>query len=130
MKNYNFDLKITFGKYKGENLKLVFAKDPNYIEWCFAKHDSFSLSEEEVEILEIENPSFKFSKIAIERNSEKHAASLQKMNAAIIYNESNNMYQAPPGMHSYEEYGGYNGFDDFTINEAFDGDPELTWNVD
>lgn len=31
---------------------------------------------------------------------------------------------------SYEEYGGYNGYDDFTINDAFEGDPEATWNVD
>ena len=32
--------------------------------------------------------------------------------------------------HSYDEYGGYNGYDDDTINEAFEGDPEATRNVD
>jgi len=32
--------------------------------------------------------------------------------------------------HSYEQYGGYNGWDDDTINDAFEGDPEATWNVD
>ena len=31
---------------------------------------------------------------------------------------------------SYSQYGGYNGFDDDTINSAFEGDPEATWNVD
>lgn len=31
---------------------------------------------------------------------------------------------------SYEKYNGYNGFDDFTIDSAFDGDPDATWNVD
>ena len=31
---------------------------------------------------------------------------------------------------SYSKYGGYNGWDDNTIDEAFDGNPELTWNVD
>ena len=31
---------------------------------------------------------------------------------------------------SYEEYNGYNGWDDDTINDAFEGDPEATWNVD
>lgn len=31
---------------------------------------------------------------------------------------------------SYSKYGGYNGWDDNTIDEAFDGDPELTWNID
>lgn len=30
----------------------------------------------------------------------------------------------------FEKYGGYNDFDDDTIDEAFDGFPEATWNVD
>lgn len=30
----------------------------------------------------------------------------------------------------YSKYGGYNGWDDDTIDEAFDGNPELTWNID
>ncbi len=29
-----------------------------------------------------------------------------------------------------EKYGGCNGHDDDTIDEAFDGNPELTWNID
>lgn len=32
--------------------------------------------------------------------------------------------------HSYEKYGGYNGYDDETIDSAFEGDPEATWNID
>lgn len=39
-------------------------------------------------------------------------------------------WEDEPGWGSYEEYGGYNGYDDFTIGAAFDGDPEATWNVD
>lgn len=31
---------------------------------------------------------------------------------------------------SCSKYGGYNGYDDFTINEAFDGNPDATWNID
>ena len=30
----------------------------------------------------------------------------------------------------FEKYHGYNGFDDDTIDDAFDGFPEATWNVD
>ena len=30
----------------------------------------------------------------------------------------------------YSKYGGYNGYDDNTIDEAFEGDPSLTWNID
>lgn len=31
---------------------------------------------------------------------------------------------------SYDQYSGYKDFDDGTINSAFEGDPEATWNVD
>ncbi len=31
---------------------------------------------------------------------------------------------------SYEKYNGYNGWDDDTIDNAFEGDPNATWNVD
>lgn len=31
---------------------------------------------------------------------------------------------------SYAKYGGYNGYDDDAIDEAFNGDPGLTWNVE
>ncbi len=30
----------------------------------------------------------------------------------------------------YSKYGGYNGYDDQTIDDAFGGDPSLTWNID
>ena len=31
---------------------------------------------------------------------------------------------------STEKYGGYNGYSDDVIDDAFDGFPEATWNVD
>lgn len=31
---------------------------------------------------------------------------------------------------SGEKYGWYNGFSDDVIDDAFDGDPEVIWNVD
>ncbi len=31
---------------------------------------------------------------------------------------------------SYEKYNGYNGWSDDVIDDAFEGDPEATWNVD
>ena len=39
-------------------------------------------------------------------------------------------YYYRKGGRSYEEYGGYNGYDDDTIDDAFDGYLEATWNVD
>ncbi len=35
-----------------------------------------------------------------------------------------------PYISSYEKYGGYNGYDDNTIDDAFEGDPSNTWNID
>jgi hypothetical protein len=32
--------------------------------------------------------------------------------------------------HSYDKYNGAYGFDDYTIDSAFDGDPENYWNID
>lgn len=41
-------------------------------------------------------------------------------------------YDFNPNQNSgeYEKYGGYNGWSDDAIDEAFNGDPEATWNVD
>ena len=35
-----------------------------------------------------------------------------------------------PGWGCYEKYGGYNGYDDFAIDSAFEGMPDATWNAD
>ena len=40
--------------------------------------------------------------------------------------EDSDSYSQP----SYEKYGGYNDYDDDTIDYGFDGHPEATWNVD
>ncbi len=53
-------------------------------------------------------------------------------------NESNNLNQRYAGdddnddsyRPSYEKYNGYNDFDDDAIDNAFEGDPDATWNVD
>lgn len=41
-----------------------------------------------------------------------------------------NDYDEDSSRSRYSKYGGYNGYDDETIDEAFGGDPSLTWNVD
>lgn len=41
------------------------------------------------------------------------------------YYEDDNDYD-----NGYSKYGGYNGYDDETIDETFGGDPSLTWNID
>ena len=44
--------------------------------------------------------------------------------------EDYNSWEDEEGWSSYEEYGGLNGWDDFTIDAAFDGDPDAVWNID
>lgn len=44
-----------------------------------------------------------------------------------LHSEADDNYDDRP---SYSQYGGYNDFDDDTINSAFEGDPEATWNID
>ena len=46
------------------------------------------------------------------------------------YNDYGNPWEDEPGWGSYEEYGGPNGYDDFTIDAAFEGDPDAVWNID
>ena len=45
-----------------------------------------------------------------------------------------NDYDYPDPYENYgastEKYGGYNGYSDDVIDDAFEGDPSLTWNID
>jgi len=43
---------------------------------------------------------------------------------------SYNDFEDEPGWGCYDEYGGPCGYDDFTIDSAFDGEPDAVWNVD
>ena len=46
------------------------------------------------------------------------------------YDYNHDSYRDDDAEGSYSKYGGYNGWDDNTIDEAFDGISELTWNID
>lgn len=46
------------------------------------------------------------------------------------YDYGHDSYRDDDDEGPYSKYGGYNGWDDNTIDEAFDGNPELTWNID
>lgn len=55
------------------------------------------------------------------------------MERDYCYDENENYcneLENEPGWHCYDEYGGYMGYDDFTINAAFDGEPEAVWNIE
>lgn len=63
-------------------------------------------------------------------NPQKHKwfpADFLEMNGLVDYDYG---YYGGDSILSYEKYGGYNGYDDDTIDYGFDGFPEATWNVD
>lgn len=75
---------------------------------------------------------FKFSEQAIQKNNEKYQLYINQYNDQIQERESSN------DCLSDEEYvrllsardGYYNGWSRDEIDDAFEGDPEATWNVD
>ena len=61
-------------------------------------------------------------------NYEDAARMFERQHNDVSYNDWNGNYDVADS--PYEKYHGYNGYDDTTIDEAFDGYPEATWNVD
>lgn len=85
------------------------------------KDNKQELPKQEVVIKNVENlhanivPSVLLSDVAPKSNND-------------YYNTDNYYTDDDDDQHS--QYGGYNGYDDNTINSAFEGEPELTWNID
>jgi ribonuclease E len=71
MKFYYLDTKFTSGKYKGQTLEEVHAKDPEYIENALKEDDNFLLTEEVIDELQTVNPDYSFSDEAVSRRDSK-----------------------------------------------------------
>ncbi len=72
MKLYNLSSKLDFGDFKGQSLKDVFVKDPEYIEMCILENPTFCFSDSTLEKLEDMNSEFVFSDEAVEKIGEKY----------------------------------------------------------
>jgi len=160
MKHYNKNSKLDFGLYKGYELAMVYIFDTDYIEWCINKIDWFHITDidelmklglignivnwehrmcgsEAVnglpiniwksynEMVEDIGPDYSpnkytFSNETIEKNHSK-TSSIESFRSIQDNDNYNN---------DISTYNGYNGWSDDAIDEAFDGDPESTWNVD
>ena len=59
---------------------------------------------------------------------EDAARMYERKHYDVTDNDRNGYYDVDDS--PYEKYHGYNGYDDDTIDEAFDGYPEATWNVE
>lgn len=156
-KIYNKDSKLDFGMYKGYDLGIVYVFDPSYIDWCINKIEGFHISdlnelreygiinekldwhirligepgliagidafdtfEALIKNIKPGDIKYEFSKETIDKNEENANSSKYQKRKADNHEDG----------HGYEKYGGYNGYDDDTIDNAFEGDPMNTWNVD
>jgi hypothetical protein len=72
MKLYSLSSKLDFGEFKGQTLKEVFLKDPEYIETCILDNPTFCFNENTLEKLEDMHPEFVFSDEAAEKLEEKY----------------------------------------------------------
>jgi hypothetical protein len=72
MKLYSLNTKLDFGEFKGQPLKDVFMKDPEYIETCILENPVFCFTDNIMEKLEDMHDEFAFSDEAVEKLAEKY----------------------------------------------------------
>jgi len=155
---YNKNAKLDFGMYKGYELGIVYVFDPLYIDWCINNIDRFYISDfnelkeygvinkdlnwqyrlvgeasyipnidrfksfnELLENIDLGNNRFEFSPETLQKHKKKSKIGISNTNRSTSIDD-----EVP----RYEKYGGYKGFDDDTIDNAFDGEPMNTWNID
>jgi hypothetical protein len=122
MKFYNLNTELTFGKFEGKTVEEVLALQPSYFDFCLLNLDHFFLSDEVIAEMKVKNPNFMISEAANQKRQENYESWQEGKEHDSKHDDGNGM--------SYEKYGGYNDWSDEVIDDAFDGDPEMTWNVD
>ena len=134
-----------------EILKMI--GDPSYIEWCMINWEDFYISDDDLNYLQNDikphNIEFDIQEIdakvlkykvkfvdfefilndsSINENDRKYVAISEQENEDDFSNFQ--LYGSSSGGGSYDEFNGAYGFDDDTINDAFEGDPSNYWNID
>jgi len=124
MKFYTLDTEFTFGKFSGKTVKEILEIQPTYLDWCAINLDHFYISDEIIAEVKAIIPSFVISDEGQSKLTEKY----ETWESQQQDNDDNDDYDdySP----SYEKYGGAYGYDDDTIDSAFEGDPENYWNID
>ena len=133
MKFYNLETKFEFGIYNQKTLNEVFNIDKSYVEWCLMNLDHFLIEDAVIDCIQIFNPEFKLTQEAEEVREAKliEYCKAQELNDVDdCFDEDENDFSEDEYGSSGEKYGWYNGFSDDAIDDAFEGDPMNTWNVD
>jgi hypothetical protein len=124
MKIYQLQARLAFGKHKGKTIQEIISYDPSYLAWCLINLDHFHLSEKAWSLLKNEHYLL-VNQLAHESWQKKEDEINQPIEEKLDYPSWEEDYGR-----SHEKYGGYNGWSDDVIDDAFEGDPEATWNVD
>jgi hypothetical protein len=124
MKIYNINTAFTFGKHSEKTIIQVVHEDIGYINWCLINLDHFVISDEAIEEIKKIIPEFELSDLAEEiRNRKMYPFEAKNEEGYDTFDDDD--YGS-----SGEKYGWYNGWSDDAIDDAFEGDPMNTWNVD
>ena len=124
MKLYNINDRFSFGKHTGKTILEVIGEDIGYINWCIINLDHFVISDDSIDEIKKCVPEFKLSDLA-------EQVRLQKMNKIETETDADlDDFDDDDYGSSGEKYGWYNGWSDDAIDDAFEGDPMNTWNVD
>ena len=133
----------------GKNTPTVTNGDPQYIAWCIENIERFYVDIEDMITLQecevfifvgievtisdcsencynyrhrIKNSKYNYPNKILELNAKKYKS--------YHITEQEDREDRMPYISQYEKYNGYNGWSDSIIDDAFEGDPENTWNVD
>lgn len=136
MKYYSLSTEFEFGIYNQKTLAEVLIIDKSYVEWCLINEDHFCFDAFLVNDYFSNNVNFSLSsealtalnkKLVPPSNSSIHTSDEDDFDdfGSDVYDDYEEDYGS-----SGEKYGWYNGFSDDVIDDAFEGDPSNTWNVD
>lgn len=132
MTNHELKDVLHFGKYEGKTLEEVLAVDREYIDWCLGNVDDFVVSSDVLLEIQKQYPEFQFSSDSL-KELERKQLQLEEEVETDDYEVYDDFEDHDP-MEEYgrsgEKYGWYNGWSDDVIDDAFEGDPQNTWNVD
>jgi hypothetical protein len=124
MKNYQLHYTVNFGKHQGLTIAEILDNNPSYIKWCLIHLEHFNVSDEIWRLLITRYPHLTDTQLS---------TAYENKNAMIEQREddSDDSYDYEDDYdNSGEKYGWYNGWSDDAIDNAFEGDPMNTWNVD
>lgn len=123
MRFYTLDTEFTFGKYEGKTVKEILEIQPTYLDWCAINLDHFYISDEIIAEIKVIKPDFTITEEGKQKLADKYST-WENEQQGDDYDDYDDY--SP----SYEKYGGAYGYDDDTIDNAFEGDPENYWNID